>query len=422
MQLVAVIGFGCAGYNAVKAIRENGKDFEIDVYSNTNEAPYNPMLTTYYVSGKISEKEMFPFGSLEEIREKLQIRVFCNTPVAKLLAKEKCVVTSDGCKRKYDHIVIASGARAVLPPIKGIPEKNVYTMRTADDARRLLAALQQGVASAVVVGGQMVGIKVVELLHKRGVKTALVDMAKQIFPLSATAHTAKIIEERLRSAGIELGFGSALTSVAETEKGLVSRYADGSERCSDIVVFCSGIRANISFVDFDELEIGRAAIKTDLNMRTNIPGVYAVGDCCETVDMLNGGNSYIGLWANANIQGRVAGENICGLDTSYGGNLIHNITHYMDTDFISIGDCRAEGEHLFWRSRDGSWKMEVILREGRILAVNILDNANVSGAVKQVLLRRASYPEQEMTEMEKMVLLRSGISAGIIAKLGGGRK
>ena len=54
MQLVAVIGFGCAGYNAVKAIRENGKDFEIDVYSNTNEAPYNPMLTTYYVSDRKS--------------------------------------------------------------------------------------------------------------------------------------------------------------------------------------------------------------------------------------------------------------------------------------------------------------------------------------------------------------------------------
>ena len=419
MQTVAIIGFGCAGYSAAKAIREHSKEYMIDIYSNTNEAPYNPMLTTYYVSGKISEKEMFPLGSLEEIQEQLQVHVKCSTPVVKLRAREKTIVTADGQERAYDYIVIASGARAVLPPIKGLPEHGIYTMRTAADARRLAAALDEGVRSAVVVGGQMVGIKVVELLHKRGIKTALVDMATQIFPLSAMKSTADVIEARLRRAGIELGFGSALTGVEETMHGLLSLYADGSERCSDIIVFCSGIKANIPFVDFEELDVGRAAIKTDLHMRTKVPGVYAVGDCCETTDVLSGSSSYIGLWANASLQGKVAGENICGEESVYQGNLIHNITHYMDTDFISIGDCRAEGEHVFWRSKDGSWQLEAILGGGRILGVNILDNADVSGAVKQVLLRRAAEPETAMTEIETMVLLRSGMPAGIAAKLGG---
>lgn len=420
MQTVAIVGFGCAGYHATKAIRASGGEHVIDVYSNTGEAPCNPMLTTYYVSGKISEKEMFPLGDLEEIQQALKLHVLCNTPVVKLRAGEKTVVTADGREKHYDHIVIASGARAVLPPIKGLPEKGVYTMRTADDARCLAAVLDQGINSAVVVGGQMVGIKVVELLHKRGIKTALVDMAEHIFPLSAMQSTAIVIEGRLKAAGIELGFGSALTGVKETEKGLVSCYADGTERCSDIVVFCSGIKANIPFVDFEELAVGHAAIKTDLHMRTNVPDVYAVGDCCETTDVLSGEDSYIGLWANAALQGRVAGENICGKESTYTGNLIHNITHYMDTDFISIGNCRAEGERLFWRSKDGSWQMEAILKEGRILAVNILDNADVSGAVKQVLLRRAARPEKAMSETEKMVLLRSGMPTSVIAKLGGG--
>lgn len=420
MQSVAIIGFGCAGYNAVKAIRENGGHFEIDVYSNTDEGPYNPMLTTYYVSGKISEMEMFPFGSLKQIQEKLNIHVFRNTTVTELRANEKCIVTADGTEKIYDYIVIATGARAVLPPIKNIPERNAYTMRTVEDARCLRKALESDVTSAVVVGGQMVGIKVVELLHKRNIQTTLVDMAKQIFPLSATAHTAKIIEQRLKDSGIELEFGSALTAVEETTSGLISYFSNGTKKQSDIIVFCSGIRSNISFVNFNEIEIGHAAIKTDLHMQTNIPGIYAVGDCCETKDLLNNENSYIGLWANANMQGRIAGENICGMNTSYSGNLIHNITHYMDTDFISIGDCRADGEHLFWKSKDNSWELEAILNERKLLAVNILDNANVTGVIKQILLHRAVHPEQKMTEVEKLVLQRSGMNANIITKLGGG--
>lgn len=418
MKTVAVIGFGCAGFSAARAVRQACPDTIIHIYSDTDEAPYNPMLTTYYVSGKIEEKAMFPLGDLDSVAGELRAEIFRSSPVTELRAKTMEIVLADGSVKKYDDIVIASGASAVIPPIKDLPEKGIYTMRTASDARRLEKALDDNVGSAVVVGAQMVGIKVVELLVKRGIKTTLADMEAQMFPASAYETTAAVIAERLEKAGVELRLGSAITAVSRQGSGLCSQFADGSKLDSDIVIFCSGIRPNISFVNRDEIEVGYG-IKTNLRMETSVPHIYAAGDCCETKNILTGESAYIGLWANSAMQGKVAGNNIAGKSDSFAGSLIHNITHYMDTDFISVGDVKAEGERVFWAKPDGSWSIEATMRDGKMLALNILDNANLAGPVKNVLLHQATHPGKAMSDSNKLILARSGMPADIIAKLGG---
>lgn len=420
IKSVAVIGFGCAGFSAARAIREAEPDRIIDIYSDTDEAPYNPMLTTYFVSGKIEESTMFPLGDLDTIRKTLGANILTGTPVTRLRARERTLELADGSERQYDDIVIATGAGAVIPPIKNLPERGLYTMRTAGDARRLEKALDDTVKSAVVVGAQMVGIKVVELLVKRGIRVVFADMEKQVFPASAYESTAEVIASRLRAAGVELKLGTAVSGVKDEGDGLSVSFSDGARERADIVVFCSGIRPNIAFVDRTELEVG-VGIKTDLQMRTSVPHIYAAGDCCETLNVLTGENAYIGLWANSSVQGRVAGHDICGVKDSYPGNLIHNITHYMDTDFISIGNVKAEGRRIFWESPSGGWRMEATVSEGRILALNILDNAGVSGPVKNILLHQAAHTGEGMSEAAKLTLHRSGMPERVIKALGGER-
>lgn len=418
MGNVAIIGFGCAGYHAAKAIRSNSRNIPIDIYSATVEAPYNPMLTTYFASGKISEREMFPFGTLEEIRADLGLNIFCGVPVTRLHAETLEIETESGRRKHYDDIVIATGARAVIPPIKGLPSRGIFTMRTADDARKLRKALEHGARSAVVVGAQMVGIKVVELLLKHGVSVTLADMANRLFPLSAFQDISDILEQRLAAAGVSMKFGSAVNRVLEDGNRLKVQYADGTgDRC-DIVVFCSGIRSNISMIDPAEINIG-VTIKTDLHMHTSAPHIYAAGDCCETTSVTTGESAYIGLWANSAMEGAVAGENIIGLDTTYQGNLIHNITHYMDNDFISLGDITASGTKISWKKKDGSWRFDAIVDGGRILAINILDNAHVAGAAKQALLQKFAQPGRKMSEASKLVLLQDGITPQVLLELGG---
>lgn len=420
MKRIAVIGFGCAGFSAARAVRDVDTESEVDIYSDTEEAPYNPMLTTYYVSGKIKEGTMFPLGDLDKISAQLKVNILCSSPVSQLHAKEREIILADGTGRYYDDIVISTGARAVIPPIKNLPAHDIYTMRTASDARRLEKALHNGIKSAVVVGAQMVGIKVVELLWRRGIKTVFADMEKHMFPASAYPDIAEETAKRLTDAGIDLRLGAAITAIEECGERLHSVFSDGGDVESDIVVFCSGIRPNIAFVDRDELDVGMG-IKTDLRMETNVPHIYAAGDCCETMNILTGKNAYIGLWANSALQGRVAGHNIAGMEDSYPGNLIQNITHYMDMDFISVGDVKADGRRISWQKKDGTWRVEATISDGRIAALNILDNANVSGPVKNVLLHQATHPGEKMSVSAKMILVREGMPADIIALLEGAK-
>ena len=415
IKSAAVIGFGCAGFSAARALRQAEPERVIDIYSDTAEAPYNPMLTTYYVSGKIDESTMFPLGDLETIKKELRVNILCGTPVKRLRARERVLELDGGRGRQYDDIIIATGAGAVIPPIKNLPERGIYTMRTASDARRLERALN-GVKSAVVVGAQMVGIKVVELLVKRGIRTVLCDMERQMFPASAYERTAAVIAGRLERAGVELRLGAAITGVSDSGKVLSASFSDGSETSADLIVFCSGIRPNIAFVDREEIDVG-VGIKTDLHMRASVPHIYAAGDCCETYSPLTGKNAYIGLWANSAMQGRVAGNTIAGVQDEYHGNLIHNITHYMDTDFISVGDVRSEGERVFWQGH--GWQLEATGSDGKIAALNILDNAGVSGPVKNALLHRAAHPEQPMSVHARLLLSSAGVPDAIIKKLGG---
>lgn len=390
----------------------------IDIYSDTDEAPYNPMLTTYYVSGRIEEQTMFPLGNMDSISERLRANIHRDTPVVKLDARNRALLLKDGSRRQYDDIVIATGAGAVIPPVKNLPSRGIYTMRTASDARRLEKALDASVRSAVVVGAQMVGIKVVELLVRRGVRTVLADMEKQMFPASAYPDTAEIIAARLENAGVRLKLGQAVTGVEDTGNALTLSFSGGGSESCDLVVFCSGIRPNLNLIDREELETG-VGIKTDLHMQSSVPHIYAAGDCCETLNVLTGENAYIGLWANSAMEGRVAGRNIAGIPDTYRGNLIHNITHYMDTDFISAGNVKTAGEHILWEKRDGSWRMEATVSGGRIMALNILDNANLSGPVKNILLHQAANPKRPMSAAAKLILCRSGVPENIVKALGG---
>lgn len=419
MGKTAIIGFGCAGYHAAKALRARRPEEEIHVYSDTGEGPANPMLTTYYASGRIPREGLFPFGGREEAVGELGIRLFDSTPVTKLRAAERTVELADGTKRQYDDIVIASGARALIPPIPGLPEEGIYAMRTVADAEKLRSALEEGrISSALVVGASMVGIKVVEALANRGIPVALADLADRIFPLAALPEVSEIIHGRLREKGVELLFGRALSSLEEGGGGITARFADGSAHTAGAIFFCMGTRPILDMVDREELAVGRA-ITVDDRMRTSCPHIYAAGDCCETAELATGSVLSVGLWANAALQGETAGANIAGEPMRYQGNLIHNITHYWDTDFIGLGDNRAEGERLtFVHPRDG-WRFDAVVRDGRAVCINILDNRTLSGPAKAALVKGFAAPGESLGPVARLALRQSGLPDRIIAAIGG---
>ena len=421
MKRYAIIGFGCAGYSAAKALRQAGWQGELHVYERTLEPPANPMLTTYSASGKLPEKGAYPFGSLEAIAPKLGLTLHSGAVVRRIRAEDRAVILTDGSEERFDKILIATGARASIPPIPGADGPNVFSMRTMEDARRLRRRLEQGdVRRAVVVGASMVGIKVAELLLNRGVETCMADFASWLFPLAAYENVARELEKRVGERGLAFRWNAGISAV--TPEG--ARFSDGSLIPADIVCLCIGTRANTELVGNTEVAQGqnieiRRGIVVDSRMQTTAPGIYAAGDCCEGMNLQSGETMIIGLWANAASQGETAGRNMAGDLAEYPGTIVHNITHFMDMDFIGLGDIRLPGRTVcFALSRSGAY-VQAVVDEGQLRSINILGSYAISGVLKSLLIRRITQPEEELTDAQRGLLIREGFSAGFIRLLEG---
>lgn len=413
-ECFAIIGFGCAGYHGLKAIREAGCDAKIDIYSDTKLPPYNPMLTTYYAAGRLPYEGLFPFGSLEEIGRTYQADFITGTSVKEIRAKTRTVVTDSGLEKSYDKILIASGASAFVPESFAQLE-GAFCMRTVEDAVKLHdAVLSRDWKDAVVVGASMVGIKVAELLYRRGTHVTLADMAPQIFALAAYPEVSEMIEERIRAMGIDLALGQAITSAQEHRdaRGNVTGYrvhlGDGSALETQMLVLNIGTRAATAMVNPEEIQVDRGIV-VDSRMRTSAEGIYAAGDCCQGNNLQSGQTQIIGLWANAGVQGRVAGRNMAGVPDEADGNILHNITHFLDMDFIGLGDNRLTGETWTYRNREKGFYLQAVLRDGKPVGFNILDNYGISGILKAHLLKLLRGEPCRFTPEQRGQLKRYGV-------------
>lgn len=414
-QKTAVVGFGCAGYHAVKSMREHGYTGEIDVYTDSEWAPGNPMLTTYYIYGKIKKEGTMPFGTMDEIAEKYPFRAV-KEKVCKVLSEEKALLLESGEKRFYDQILISTGARAFVPPVPGADGENVFSMRTMEDAEKLKAVLEKKkIRSAVVVGASMVGIKLIELLCADGVSCTLADMAPGIFPVSAVPEIASEIEERLKEKGVGLAFSKALQAIEEEcgKKKVV--FANGESILCDLVMMCIGTRANTWTAD-EKICVNRGIV-VDSSMRTNMPDIYSAGDCCEGTNIQTGETQIIGIWDNAARQGETAGANMAGVKAVYHGNMLHNITHFMGMDFIGYGDVRSEGEEYFWESKENGQKFFVRIKDGIPVCMNFLDSYGASGVFKSCMMKKFDGSKEPLSQVAKVRMTKEGVPQKLIELL-----
>ena len=418
MERIAIIGLGCAGYHGVKALREHGFHGEIHVYSDVSHPTANPMLTTYYVAGRIARDRMFPFGDLEQFRSDYQVQLHMDTKVSHIHAAQKSVILEDGSAQAYDQILIATGARAVSPPLGQGGFGRTFLMRTVADGDRLKELMdREKVSRAVVIGASMVGIKVVEFLHTNGAEVHLVDMAPRLFPLACMQEIADTLEADLTARGIQLLLEHGVDHVEEMEHGVKTWLTDGQCLESDILVLCIGTRANTELtantevVDAEPIQVGRGII-VNSKMETNIPGIYAAGDCCEALNLQTGKTMIIGLWANAAAQGQTAGINMAGGEAAYTGSIPNNITHYFDKYFIGIGDPNLPGERYLFTNDQGI--VAAIRDNGKMQCINILGNYRISGIIKDYFIHQILGDAKELSVENRGLLKASKVPDGFI--------
>ncbi len=380
---IIIIGNGCAGAECVITLRKHGYNGPIQMFADNALPPANPMLTTYYASGRIPWKTLFPYGT--KFYERYNVEFHYNEPVEELRNTEHKIHTAKGIY-DYSKCLIASGASAVRPPIPGCEHQRVLTVRTPEDAKMLMAATTARPERVLVVGASMVGIKVVEMFHNLKTHVTLADLAPGIFPLAASQVCAAKIEEDLTKRGIDLLFSAQLSAIEEREDGkLDAIFADGTHNTCDYLAMCVGVRANLGFIRNHSLAVNRG-ILTDEQMRSSDPDVFAAGDVAQSMNLSSGHPAVIGLLANAREQGEAAGLGMLGKQAPFPGSFPHNITHYFDIDFVGIGDTRQFDEEKRYE-KDGQL-CQFFYTKGRLTGMNTLGKMLQSGVIKNQMMKQ----------------------------------
>ena len=422
MNKIAIIGFGGAGYCAAEEARKRDPEAVIDVYSDTGLGPYNPMLTTYYVKGAIPYEVMFPYGTLEEARERLNLTVHTNQPVTGLDPAARTLRFADGSQAAYDNILISTGASAVMPPLPGMDLPGVIKMRTVQDAVDLKERLDSGkIRSGLVIGSSWVGIKVVEDLVTRDIPCTLIDGAPWMFYVASFQESAQRVQADLEAKGVTLSFSQMLDHIEQESDGrLTAVTQSGSRFTADLIAVCIGVRTNTGFLKDSGVAMNRGVL-VDRRMSTNYPGVYAAGDCCEAVDIQSGAHRNIGVWYNAQKQGQVAGANMAGGEMEFDANVLVNLAHYLDYDFISIGDISScKPEDTVYEYEDSRYYIRGVRDGGgAIKCLNVIGSAESNGLLKNIFIKSIESPGAGMDIQSVCYLKDKGFPDSFIDFLGG---
>lgn len=323
---VLVLGGVAAGTKiAAKLMREDRAN-EVIVLNKGKDISYAGCGLPYYVGHVIENKEELIVNTPLKYEKLTGVKVLTEVEAINVEPEAKKVTavdlkTQETKEYTYDKLVIAVGASPVKPPIEGCDLENVFFMRTPEDAIRLRETIDGGgIKKAVVVGAGYIGLEIAENLKTLGVRPFVLDMAPQILAPGFDKEMADYAEGKLSESGIPVVTGVAVTAIegnGKVEKVVTSKKAYKA----DLVVLSAGIRPNTVFLKDTGLEMFKGTILTNEYGETNLPDIYAAGDCAMVHNAITGKAAWSPMGSTANIAGRVIAQNMMGAKISYRGTL-----------------------------------------------------------------------------------------------------
>lgn len=341
-----IVGNGPAGVIAAETIRKNAPDDDILLIGNEPDPPYSRMAIPYLLIGEIPEsgtylrKETGHFSHLR-IEQKLG-------RVRRIDSTLRNVLTEDGATLSFDRLLIATGSSPVVPFIPGIDSPGVHSCWTLHDARRIMQ-LAKPSARVILIGAGFIGCIVMEALATRGVHLSVIEKGNRMVPDMMGEGAGKMIKQWCEKKGIRVHTSTCVTAI-ERSRGrhtVVSRRSPLKVRLStgellhaDLIVYSVGAKSNIGFLAGSGIQCSQG-ILVDAAMQTNVPGIYAAGDCAEAFDCASGKTVISGVQPNAADQAYCAALNMTGTQAFQRGVRKIDILDTMGLISTSLGQWRG---------------------------------------------------------------------------------
>ncbi|MGL4398125.1 MAG: NAD(P)/FAD-dependent oxidoreductase [Hyphomicrobium sp.] len=332
-----IVGSGPAGVTAAETIRSLDKTADITLIGGEGEAPYSRMAIPYLLHGDIAEKGTYlrqTAGHYDALGIKYR-----NARIAGIDAKNRTLYTTDIEQIRYDRLLLATGAAPIIPRIEGHDLPGVHTCWTLADAREIAKIVTKG-APVVLVGAGFIGSIVLEALHKTGCQLTVVEIAPRM--------VARMMDE---TAGGMLGRwcteqGVRVLTNTKVERIWPGSWVGGSKLSvglsngeyipAALVVLAAGVKSNTALLAGTGAKVNHGIVVNQF-LETNVPNIYAAGDCCEGVDLSTGKPDMLAIQPVAVEHGRLAGLNMAGQKTAHRGSLNMNVLDTMGLISSSFG-------------------------------------------------------------------------------------
>ncbi|MBO4209520.1 FAD-dependent oxidoreductase [Micromonospora echinofusca] len=346
-ERLIVVGGDAAGMAAASQARRrrDGSDLEIVAFDRGHFTSYSACGIPYWISGVVTDRDDLIARDPATFREKFDIDVRLRHEVTRIDLERRTVHarnldTGAEVREPFDQLVYATGAVPIMPDWADTDAQGVFGVQTLDDGSALRDWLDREPrpCRAVVVGGGYIGVEMAEAMLRRGLSVTLVEQAQQ--PMSTVdPDMAALVADAMRNLGIDVRTGVAVTGLETGDGRIRGVLTTGGRVPADVVVLGLGVRPNTALATDAGLPLGpTGGIRVDLRMRVvDTPGVWAAGDCVETVHRVSGQPAHVPLGTHANKQGRVAGINLGGGYATFPGVVGTAVTKVCDLEVARTG-------------------------------------------------------------------------------------
>ena len=333
-----IIGGVAGGASAAARLRRLDEKAEIIILERGEFVSFANCGLPYYIGGSITDKKDLTLQTPQSFKARFNIDVRVFNEAVKISPNTKTVTvknlhTGETYNESYDHLVLSPGAEPIKPNIDGINGDRVFTLRNIPDTVKIKSYIEAAnPKSAVVIGGGYIGVEMAENLAEAGLEVSIVELADHLiapldFDMAADVH------RYIKGKGIKLYLNNGVKAIDNNKVIL-----QNGQICADMIIMSVGVRPETAIAKACGIKVNpRGSIVVDRKMRTNIPDIYAVGDAVEVEDFISKAPAFIPLAGPANKQGRIAADNIAGIESEYTGTQGSAVLKLFDMTVATTG-------------------------------------------------------------------------------------
>lgn len=339
-----IIGGVAGGASTAARLRRANEKAEIILFERGEYISYANCGLPYYIGGTITDRDELFVQTVQGFSMRFNIDVRVMNEVTEIDASNKTVrvrnlINGQTYTETYDKLVVSTGSEPIKPPIQGIDNERIFTLRNIPDTDRIKNYLTtQKPRKAIVVGGGFIGLEMVENLSHAGVEVLLVEKANQVMaPIDFSM--ASIVHKHLKEKNVDLYLEEGVVDFREDEGQIIATLESGKKLSGDMVILSIGVRPDTKLVKEAGLDIGSTGgIKVNQYMQTSDNNIYALGDATEIYNPITGKYGLIPLAGPANKQGRIVADNIIeGNKHTYSGTIGTSIAKVFDITVAATG-------------------------------------------------------------------------------------